>query len=50
MKTKMNAREKDVFPYFETLLRIEKNVNTRHATIAMFRSPQPLTDNHAVNH
>jgi hypothetical protein len=50
LNTKMSAREKDVFPYFETLLRIEKNVNTRHATIVMSRSPKPLTDNHAVNH
>jgi hypothetical protein len=50
VNAKMNPREKDVFPYFETLLRVDKNVNTRHATIVMSRSPQPLTDNHSLNH
>lgn len=50
MNAKMNARGKDVFPYFETLLRIEKTVNTRHATIVMSRPPQPLTDSHAMSH
>src|ERR1700733_2672283 len=48
MNAKMNAREKDVFPYFETLLRIEKSVNTRHAAIVMSRSPQLLTPNGAT--
>ena len=48
LRSSVNAKEKDVFPYFETLLRIEKSVNTRHATIVMSRSPQLLTPNGAA--
>ena len=43
MKAKTNAKEKDDFPYFETLLRVEKGASLpRYVTIIMSRSPQPI--------
>lgn len=43
MIPKTNAKERDDFPYFETLLRIEKGASLpRYVTIIMSRSPQPI--------
>jgi len=41
---KANAKEKDAFPYFETLLRVEKGASLpRSTTVVMSRSPQTIT-------
>jgi hypothetical protein len=43
MNEKMNAKEKDAFPYFETLLRVEKGASLpRSVTVVMSRSPQTM--------
>ena len=39
----VNAKEKEDFPYFETLLRVERGASLpRYVTIVMSRSPQPI--------
>ncbi len=43
MNAKANAKEKDDFPYFEALLRVEKGASLpRYVTIIMSRSPKPI--------
>jgi hypothetical protein len=43
LRSRMNAKEKEDFPYFETLLRVEKGASLpRYVTIVMSRSAQPI--------
>ena len=49
MNPKTDAKEKDVFPYFETLLRVEKGASLpRYVTIIISRSPQPTASHNGI--
>jgi hypothetical protein len=44
LRSRMNTQEKDTFPYFETLLRVEKGGSLpKKVAIVLSRAPQPVT-------
>jgi len=44
LRSRLSSKEKNAFPYFETLLRVEKGASLpKYVTIVMSRSPQPIT-------